>query len=152
MSPRIRCHSIAFCIVAAAFAGCDNKPQSNSNVTGKPAQDKKTYKIALIAKSQGNQVFQAARVGAEDAAMDLSAKLGVQIVIESTGLFTEAEKAKGHLAAGAKKLYLPVRHGEGKFYPANTAVLKRLRQRHHVVLQYATPGFTPASDGRLNRW
>src|SRR5882762_11901327 len=26
-------------------------------------------------------------------------KLGVQLVIESTGLFTDAEKAKGHLAA-----------------------------------------------------
>ena len=29
-------------------------------------------------------------------------KLGVDFVIESTGLFTEAEKAKGHLEAGAK--------------------------------------------------
>lgn len=29
--------------------------------------------------------------------------LGVDIVIESTGLFTEAEKAKGHLVAGAKR-------------------------------------------------
>jgi glyceraldehyde 3-phosphate dehydrogenase len=27
-------------------------------------------------------------------------------VIESTGLFTEAEKAKGHLAAGAKKVII----------------------------------------------
>ncbi len=34
------------------------------------------------------------------------AKLGVQLVIESTGLFTEAEKAKGHLAAGAKKVII----------------------------------------------
>ena len=32
--------------------------------------------------------------------------LGVDIVIESTGLFTEAEKAKGHLAAGAKKVVI----------------------------------------------
>ena len=32
--------------------------------------------------------------------------LGVQIVIESTGLFTEAEKARGHLAAGAKKVII----------------------------------------------
>ena len=32
--------------------------------------------------------------------------LGVQIVIESTGLFTDAEKAKGHLAAGAKKVII----------------------------------------------
>ncbi len=32
--------------------------------------------------------------------------LGVQIVIESTGLFTDAEKAKGHLTAGAKKVII----------------------------------------------
>jgi len=32
--------------------------------------------------------------------------LGVEVVIESTGLFTDSEKAKGHLAAGAKKVIL----------------------------------------------
>jgi glyceraldehyde 3-phosphate dehydrogenase len=32
--------------------------------------------------------------------------LGVDIVIESTGLFTEADKAKGHLVAGAKKVII----------------------------------------------
>jgi len=32
--------------------------------------------------------------------------LGVQVVIESTGLFTEAEKAKGHLLAGARKVII----------------------------------------------
>ncbi len=32
--------------------------------------------------------------------------LGVDIVIESTGLFTDAEKAKGHLQAGAKKVII----------------------------------------------
>src|ERR1700683_20175 len=31
---------------------------------------------------------------------------GVQLVIESTGLFTDGEKAKGHLAAGAKKVVI----------------------------------------------
>jgi glyceraldehyde 3-phosphate dehydrogenase len=33
-------------------------------------------------------------------------QLGAEIVIESTGLFTDAEKAKGHLAAGAKKVVI----------------------------------------------
>ena len=33
-------------------------------------------------------------------------KFGVDIVIESTGLFTEAEKATGHLQAGAKKVII----------------------------------------------
>ncbi len=32
--------------------------------------------------------------------------LGVDLVIESTGLFTDAEKAKGHLSAGAKKVMI----------------------------------------------
>ncbi|HUD83381.1 MAG TPA: type I glyceraldehyde-3-phosphate dehydrogenase [Candidatus Saccharimonadales bacterium] len=31
---------------------------------------------------------------------------GVQLVIESTGLFTDGEKAKGHLVAGAKKVII----------------------------------------------
>ena len=34
------------------------------------------------------------------------AKLGVDIVIEATGLFTDAEKAKGHISAGAKKVVI----------------------------------------------
>ncbi len=33
-------------------------------------------------------------------------QFGVDIVIESTGLFTEADKAKGHITAGAKKVII----------------------------------------------
>jgi glyceraldehyde 3-phosphate dehydrogenase len=33
-------------------------------------------------------------------------QLGVEYVIESTGLFTDAEKAKGHIQAGAKKVII----------------------------------------------
>jgi len=33
-------------------------------------------------------------------------QLGVEYVIESTGLFTEADKAKGHLSAGARKVII----------------------------------------------
>lgn len=33
-------------------------------------------------------------------------ELGVDIVVESTGIFTDAAKAKGHLAAGAKKVII----------------------------------------------
>jgi glyceraldehyde 3-phosphate dehydrogenase len=33
-------------------------------------------------------------------------QLGVQMVIESTGLFTDVEKAKGHLVAGARKVVI----------------------------------------------
>ena len=60
--------------------------------------------------------------------------LGADYVIESTGLFTDVEKASGHLAAGAKKVIIsaPGKGGvktllmgvnEGEYDPA----------RHHVV-------------------
>jgi len=60
----------ALCVVALGLgllSGCGEEPGP------------KEYLLALIAKSQGNPVFQAARVGAEDAARDLSKKLGVRI-------------------------------------------------------------------------
>jgi ribose transport system substrate-binding protein len=44
--------------------------------SGKPS-----YKIGLIAKSENNPVFQAARVGAEDAARELGEKYGIDIEI-----------------------------------------------------------------------
>src|SRR5512135_3748375 len=61
-------------------------------------------------------------------------QLGVEVVIESTGLFTDVEKAKGHLAAGAKKVIItaPAKGdcptivmgvNEGKYDP----------KAHHVV-------------------
>ncbi len=61
-------------------------------------------------------------------------QMGVDVVIESTGLFTDVEKAKGHLAAGAKKVIItaPAKGdcptivmgvNEGKYDP----------KQHHVV-------------------
>jgi ribose transport system substrate-binding protein len=46
------------------------------------AQAKKTIKIALIAKSSTNPVFLSSRTGAEAAAKELSAKYGIEIVID----------------------------------------------------------------------
>lgn len=46
------------------------------------AQTKKSYTIGLVAKSQGNPVFQAARVGATQAAADLGQKHGITIKID----------------------------------------------------------------------
>src|ERR1043165_5849420 len=61
-------------------------------------------------------------------------QLGVEVVIESTGLFTDVEKAKGHLAAGAKKVIIsaPAKGdcptivmgvNEGKYDPKQHAVV-----------------------------
>jgi ribose transport system substrate-binding protein len=46
------------------------------------AAAKKSYTLGVVAKSQNNRVFQAARVGAEDAAKDLGAKHGITIKID----------------------------------------------------------------------
>ena len=61
-------------VAAGLLAGC-GKELSSPN----PSAKKKEYVSALIAKNQGNPVFQAARIGAEDAARDLSKKMGVPI-------------------------------------------------------------------------
>jgi glyceraldehyde 3-phosphate dehydrogenase len=60
--------------------------------------------------------------------------LGVDIVIESTGLFTDATKAKGHIEAGAKKVIIsaPAKNeditivlgvNEGKYDPAKHNII-----------------------------
>ncbi len=46
------------------------------------AQGKKSYTIGLVAKSQSNPVFQATRVGANDAAAELGKKYGIEIKID----------------------------------------------------------------------
>src|SRR5215468_10859380 len=79
--------------------------------------------------------------------------LGVDYVIESTGLFTEAEKAKGHIAAGAKKVIIsaPAKGeditivmgvNEGKYDPAKHVIVSNascttncLAPVVHVVLK-----------------
>jgi glyceraldehyde 3-phosphate dehydrogenase len=61
-------------------------------------------------------------------------QLGAQLIIESTGLFTDAEKSRGHLAAGAKKVIIsaPAKNedvtivlgvNEGKYDPAKHNII-----------------------------
>lgn len=67
-------------LAALLTAGCGKQPAPPSS-EARQSQTKTNYVFALIAKSQSNPVFQAARVGAEDAAAELSAKLGVKISV-----------------------------------------------------------------------
>ena len=61
-------------------------------------------------------------------------KLGVQLVIESTGLFTEAEKAKGHLTAGAKKVIISApAKGEDITVVLGVNDEKIDFQNHHII-------------------
>jgi ribose transport system substrate-binding protein len=75
--------TIAITGLAALFiTGCEQKKSDPASVEAAgPAPKKSEYTFALVAKSQSNPVFQAARVGAEDAAVELGKKLGVKINI-----------------------------------------------------------------------
>ena len=57
--------------------GADN--EGDAGDTGSTSTER--YEIGVIAKSQSNPVFQAARTGAEDAARDLSAELGIEVTV-----------------------------------------------------------------------
>jgi glyceraldehyde 3-phosphate dehydrogenase len=60
--------------------------------------------------------------------------LGVQLVVESTGLFTEAEKAKGHLAAGAKKVIISApAKGEDITVVMGVNDSKYDAAKHHII-------------------
>src|ERR1035437_6570211 len=48
---------------------------------GRPSEKGKKITIGIVAKSVGNPVFQAAHAGAQDAAKELSAKLGIEIEV-----------------------------------------------------------------------
>jgi glyceraldehyde 3-phosphate dehydrogenase len=62
------------------------------------------------------------------------AALGVQVVIESTGLFTDAEKARGHLTAGAKKVIISA-PGKGEDITLVIGVndTKYDAVKHHII-------------------
>ncbi len=82
-------------------------------------------------------------------------ELGVDIVIESTGLFTDAEKAGAHITAGAKKVIIsaPAKHeditivlgvNEGAYDPA----------KHHIISNASctTNCLAPAAKVVHDRW
>jgi glyceraldehyde 3-phosphate dehydrogenase len=61
-------------------------------------------------------------------------QLGVEYVIESTGLFTAAEKAKGHLAAGAKKVIISApAKGEDITIVMGVNHEKYDHKNHHII-------------------
>jgi glyceraldehyde 3-phosphate dehydrogenase len=61
-------------------------------------------------------------------------QLGVEYVVESTGLFTEAEKAKGHLAAGAKKVLITApAKGEDILIVMGVNQAKYDPAKHHII-------------------
>lgn len=74
------------CIAPLALAGCGSGTNDGDRQTGgatsASGKEKKSLRITLIAKSQNNPVFQAAKIGAEAAAKELSDKEGVDVAVD----------------------------------------------------------------------
>src|SRR5271154_2526832 len=64
-------------------------------------------------------------------------KLGVEYVIESTGLYTEAEKAKGHIEAGAKKVIISA-PAKGEDITVVLGVNAEKLESKHVIISNAS--------------
>ncbi len=79
--------------VHGRFSGTVETGRSNSHLENDDLLIVNGYEIQCLAVREG------------PAAMPWD-ELGVQIVIESTGLFTQDEKVRGHLKAGAKKVII----------------------------------------------
>ncbi|HSR16725.1 MAG TPA: type I glyceraldehyde-3-phosphate dehydrogenase [Ignavibacteriaceae bacterium] len=62
-------------------------------------------------------------------------ELGVDFVIESTGLFTSYDKVKGHLDAGAKKVIItaPAKGGEIKTFVLGVNDQEYDPKKHHII-------------------
>jgi glyceraldehyde 3-phosphate dehydrogenase len=73
----------------------------NGTVASEKSAPDKADDDVLIVNGQKMQV-----VSAKDPSQLPWKQMGVDLVIEATGLFTDVEKAKGHLAAGAKKVII----------------------------------------------
>src|SRR5947208_3130370 len=73
----------------------------NGQVTSKKSATDKPEDDVLVVNGQEMLV-----VSAKDPSNLPWKALGVELVVESTGLFTEAEKCKGHLIAGTKKVII----------------------------------------------
>jgi len=86
-------------------------------------------------------------------------QLGVQMVIESTGLFTDVEKAKGHLVAGARKVVItaPAKGdcptlvmgvNEGTFDPAKHNIVSNSSCTTNCLARWFTCCSRRASESR----
>lgn len=75
-------------------------------------------------------------------------KLGADIVIESTGLFTHSDKAKAHLAAGAKKVVISA-PAKGEVFTVVLGVNEKTydASKHHIISNASctTNGLAPVA-------
>jgi glyceraldehyde 3-phosphate dehydrogenase len=101
----------------------------NGTVGSKKSSPDKTDDDVLVVNGHDIKV-----VSAKSPAELPWAALGVELVIESTGLFTDGEKAKGHLAAGAKKVIISApAKGEDITVVVGVNDSKYDPAKHHII-------------------
>lgn len=117
--------------VAACLAGCEKKepstPSDRAGNPGTPPAPLKRYVIGMIAKSQTNEVFKAARQGAEDAARELSKKYGVEIRVDwrtpvSEDAQKQAENIRQLVSGGANGILISATNAATLLQDINDAV------------------------------
>jgi glyceraldehyde 3-phosphate dehydrogenase len=83
------------------------------------------------------------------------ARLGVEIVVESTGLFTQAEKAQLHLKAGAAKVIISA-PGKGEVFTVVLGVNEEMYDpaQHHLISNASctTNGLAPVAKVLFERF
>ncbi|MGQ9781373.1 MAG: phosphoribosylformylglycinamidine synthase subunit PurQ [Nitrososphaeria archaeon] len=52
--------------------------------------------------------------------------------------------------SGIRRMFLPVRHGEGKFYTSDTSILRKLEMNGQIVMQYVDEDGKPTMKYPLN--
>lgn len=75
----VRALGVGLCV--AALAACGSDEQQDTKQDAADQAQARTYVIGVVAKSQSNKIFIPTRTGAEDAARDLSERLGVEVQI-----------------------------------------------------------------------
>jgi ribose transport system substrate-binding protein len=117
--------------VAACLTGCEKKepstPPDRAGNPGTPPAPLKRYVIGMIAKSQTNEVFKAARQGAEDAARELSKKYGVEIRVDwrtpvSEDAQKQAENIRQLVSGGANGILISATNAATLLQDINDAV------------------------------
>ncbi len=81
------------CILGLTLSGCGQKAEVPAANTASDISGPRAIRIALIAKSESNPVFQAARKGAMDAAVELGPKYNAKVeVLWQTPVDEDAQK------------------------------------------------------------
>jgi len=86
-----------------------------------------------------------------------SKKEDVTLTFNDSGRFEDRwvylkinQKSRCIWTKGIKNLYLPIRHGEGKFISKNKEIREKLRKSGQVVLQYSSEIGNPTSNYPFN--